>query len=93
MQQFDVDVTDADRVAVPMRGQLAAGDTGDAGDPLGFVGVDVHGHTDPLQQLGEPLELEAHHRTAHVVGMMMGDQHPDSVIPSASSTSTRSCAA
>ena len=34
----------------------------------------MHRHTDALQQLGEALEFEAHHRPADVVGVMVGDQ-------------------
>ena len=40
------------------------------------MGVDVHRDADPLQQLGKSLELEAHHRPADVVGVVVGDQHP-----------------
>ncbi len=37
--------------------------------------VDVHRHARPLEQLGQALQIEAHHRPAHVVGVMVGDQH------------------
>jgi hypothetical protein len=39
----------------------------------------VHGHAGPLQQLGEPLQLEAHHRPADMVRVVMGDQHAGQV--------------
>ena len=43
------------------------------------MGVDVHRHTDPLQQFGQSLEGEAHHRAADVVGVVVGDQHAGQV--------------
>ena len=43
------------------------------------MGVDVHRHADALQQFGQALELEAHHRTADVVGVVVGDQHAGQV--------------
>ena len=35
----------------------------------------MYRHTHPLHQLGKALELEAHDRSADVVGMVVGDQH------------------
>ena len=32
-------------------------------------------HVHPLQQLGQALELEAHHRTSDVVWVVVGDQY------------------
>ena len=36
----------------------------------------MHGHAGSLQQLGKALELEARHRPADVVGVVVGHQHP-----------------
>src|SRR5207248_4036002 len=47
--------------------------------PVGFKGIDVDRHSCPLQQLCEALELEAHHRAADVVGVVMGDQYTGQV--------------
>ena len=43
------------------------------------MAVDVHRHALALQQLGQALELEAHHRPADVVGVVVGDQHAGQV--------------
>lgn len=40
------------------------------------MGIDVDGHVDPVQQLGQALERETHHGAADVVGVVVGDQHP-----------------
>ena len=68
-----------DLVAVLVRGQVAERDAGDPRNPFRLMGVDVDRHADPLQQLGQALELEAHHRAADVVGVVVGDQHPGQV--------------
>ena len=76
VQQLDVDVADEDLVAVFVRGQLTARDPGDLGHPVSLVDVDVHRNADPLEQLGQPLQREPHHRAADVVGVVVGHQHP-----------------
>src|SRR5882762_307041 len=35
------------------------------------MGVDVYRHADALEQFGKALELETHHRPAHVVGVVV----------------------
>ena len=75
VQQLDVDGTDIHLVAIAVFGEIAHRDPGDPGNPLRFMSIDVHGHADPLQQFGEALEFEAHHRSADVIGVVMGDQH------------------
>ncbi len=79
MQQLDFDRTDADLVAVLVGGEVTEADSGDPRDPERFMGIYVHGHTRSLQQLGQALELKAHHRAADMIGVVMGDQHPGQV--------------
>jgi hypothetical protein len=75
VQQLDLDVADGYLVAVLVRGQFAERDSRDSRDPVRLMGVHVHRHADPFQQFGETLELEAHHRAADVVRVVMTDEH------------------
>src|SRR6185437_6317906 len=79
VQQFDLDIADADFVAVPVRGEIAHLNSGNARNKQGLYGIHVDGNADPFHQFGQAFQLEAHHRTAHMVGVVVGDQHAGQV--------------
>ena len=79
VQQLDFDSADADLVAMLVGGEVAEADSGDPRNPKRFVGIYVYGHTRPIQQLGQALQLKTHHRAADMIGVMMGDQHTGQV--------------
>ena len=71
--KLDLDVAYRDLVAVVVGCEVAHRNSGDPRDPLRFMGVDVHRDTDPLEQLGQSLEGEAHHRAADVIRVTLGE--------------------
>src|SRR6516165_8769344 len=55
VQQLDFDIANADYVVVLMGGQVAEANPGDPRNPQRLMGVHVHRHGRPLQQLGQAL--------------------------------------
>ena len=60
-----------------MLDELVAGDSGGAHHPRGLGSLDVHGDLDVLEQVRDPFDPVPHQVAAHVVGVEVGGEHPD----------------
>ena len=75
VHQLDRDVADGDVIARLVGDELALGDAGRPGDPRRLGSLHVDRHVDPLEQPGQPLDRQPHHRAADVVGVVVRGEH------------------
>ncbi|CAI7977002.1 hypothetical protein FRAHR75_20175 [Frankia sp. Hr75.2] len=76
VQQADVHRADGDHVVVAVLDELGGPHARPAPHPLGLVPLQVDRDGRALQQLADPLQLDAEGRAADVVGVVVGDQRP-----------------
>ena len=75
VDQFDVDLADPYVVAAGVFDDVALAEAGHLADELGLLvlGMDRHGHL--VEQLLHPGDVEAHHRAANVVRVVVGGEY------------------
>jgi len=75
VDEFDVDTSHLDDIAGLMGHEIGASHSGRTFDPGCFEGVHVNGHRAGLEKTGDPFDAVAHHRSTHVIGVVVGGQH------------------
>lgn len=75
VNELNVDRPDADHVATRVSREGVCGQAGHFADVVGLIGLNVYRYVDPVEQLGNSLEVESHHRATDVVGVVVGGQY------------------
>ena len=74
VNQLDVDGTHTDRVAGCVGDERVHAEAGDLLDELGLRTLHVNRHVHLLEELGNPVEVIAHHGSAHVISVIVRGQ-------------------
>lgn len=71
---FDLDSTDAHHVAPVVQHQMIGAHSGGLLDPWCLVAVHVNRNVDPLEETSHTFDAIPHHRSTHVIGVIMRGQ-------------------
>ena len=76
VKKGDVDVSHGHNISTCVRDEVSVSKTRRSHNPGGLVGLDVHRYGALLEQCRNAFDCVTHHRAAHMVGVIVGGQHP-----------------
>jgi len=81
VHEGDVDLAHAHHIAGVVLGEVGFVDAGGAHHPAGLFLLHVDGAVAAFEQAGYAFDSEAHHRAAHMVGVIVGGEHTGAAHP------------